>query len=282
MNFSHSARSNSTRGFTLVELLVVIAIILMLVALLMPALQSIKETAKNTKCINNLRQISMTTFVYAADYNGMPPWDANAVGNDSFFVNWSRNSADGSKYKPWFPKNKWFSEYFQTGSLGKMNSVAYCSKGGRLGDIGPNPKNGATEQANISYGLNPDLGEDWWLTNEWNDRSVVPLSQIKNPATVCLWADANKSKMYVRGNSISGRHFAKEKDLALEPGPVYGTFTIYQYHGKVNVAFVDQHIGSIKIPDNSPSYSCHFWDPAAPVKCKSSSDCKLCNNNTQY
>ena len=60
------------RGFTLVELLVVIAIIGVLVSLLLPAVQSTRETARRTECVNNLKQISLAVQIHNEQLKTLP------------------------------------------------------------------------------------------------------------------------------------------------------------------------------------------------------------------
>ncbi|MDG2409358.1 MAG: prepilin-type N-terminal cleavage/methylation domain-containing protein [Pirellulales bacterium] len=115
------------KGFTLIELLVVIAIVGILIALLLPALASTRDSARAVVCKSNLRQIGLSLHTYAEGHGGRFPWTEHSDEDDSWIITLGPylEDVDAVRVCPDDPRGmEWMTDAAKGSSYGINNFVA--------------------------------------------------------------------------------------------------------------------------------------------------------------
>lgn len=118
------------RLFTLIELLVVIAIIAILAAMLLPALSKARDKARDTKCINNLKQIGIAVGMYRSEFNGF--YMKTAGYSATTTVNWP---------------------YFMCSNYLPSPRILFCPAANGKVNVGSNVASMPTNYSTVDYGV---------------------------------------------------------------------------------------------------------------------------------
>ncbi len=242
-------KSNVKRSaFTLIELLVVIAIIAILIGLLLPAVQKVREAAARTRCQNNNKQIALATHNYHDAYQKFPyatldrqPGEATSSYVTGFILilPFLEQDAIARRWNPDLPRTDTSTEAalgYSNASLQKLLIPTYvCSS------MTPptGPLGGSENRAYCSYLFNSGIPDaelyPYWsyfglLQQPAFDGVVIPLS---SPDTVPGGPNQQPTTMASIGDGTSNTFLVGETDFMPKgvPSTEYGGVWAYGYIG---------------------------------------------------
>jgi prepilin-type N-terminal cleavage/methylation domain-containing protein/prepilin-type processing-associated H-X9-DG protein len=194
------------QGFTLIELLVVIAIIAVLIALLVPAVQKVRESASRTQCLNNLKQIALAGLNYHDTFRSFPP----GVGPQPFASSWQ------ALILPYLEQGNTFNKFDTT-----TNVLSVVNAAGRDQEIPvylcpSDPSSGVSVDpiTGVPYGRCNYFGN--MGTNAWW-REKAGAGQVKDPMTTGVFALASKTCLRDILDGTSNTAFVAEVKRGARP-----------------------------------------------------------------
>ena len=247
-----SSDSPVRNTFTLIELLVVIAIIAILAAMLMPALQQARNTAKGSNCLSNLNQLSKATMFYQDAFEDFFPWGAYDVSISYFWNGWLKSSTSANRFKSPL-RDFWPTEKIDdgTGGMGasRFGSFEKIGRGVTVSKYAC-PATTATNMnfeiydtvkpnypvvvnsVFISYAVNTNLINNW-------ETKPVRMTTVKRPARLLTYGDScgsGQTKYYTRLHPDVDAKYNKQSLSA-------------RHNQAANIAYADGHVKPVNYND---------------------------------
>ena len=231
------------RNFTLIEHLVVVAIIAILAGILLPALNSARDKAIQTQCLNQIKSMTTAAIMYCDNFDGWlmpvkeaplanrpdPMWSANRAFLDLAHIKYA-------DYEPLY-SHYWKSKYICPRALPNTPEA---------GVVGP-----------FFYGLQNFPGDLSQKGDYWSSKNYIkPSREVKSPSAKAFIVESMQAPDAVGVYSAASTNLATWLQYANTPVPVggcvidgdYKTYLAYRHGGfrTINFSFYDGHAANLK------------------------------------
>jgi len=210
-------KHKNSSGFTLIELLVVISIIGLLIAILLPSLQTARETARQALCMNNQRQVGLAVFMYLDLHREQFPGYSNENSDGTFTT------------RPIIPL---FLEF-----INDNRDVLQCP------DAPTNTRTGLNREIThygFAFGSRLLLNRVTIIQNGVLERRTTRRDQIAHPSVACLTAETRATGANYTSNGwgfdvFNGAYpnFTTSNLIVTRHGGVNGTYLFHDGHVEV-------------------------------------------------